>query len=103
MQKQAATILSAELIGFQNLVESLSPNEINPLMSELHELIDNTIRLHQGKINLYTGDTFLAVFMPQDRYLAQKSPSKTLRTKTFRHQGSCRKTTVEKSVLLDRI
>lgn len=62
MQKQAASILSAELTGFQNLVESLSPNEINPLMSELHELIDNTIRLHQGKINLYTGDTFLAVF-----------------------------------------
>ena len=62
MQKQAASILSAELTGFQNLVESLSPKEINPLMSELHELIDNTIRLHQRKINLYTGDAFLAVF-----------------------------------------
>ncbi len=33
-----------------------------PLMQELHALIDNTIRLHQGIMNRYTGDTFLAVF-----------------------------------------
>ncbi len=40
----------------------LIPQRDTPLMGELHELIDNTVRLHQGIINRYTGDTFLAVF-----------------------------------------
>ena len=62
MQKQEATILSAELSGFQSLAESLTPEEITPLMKEVHSLVENTARLHQGKINRYTGDTFLAVF-----------------------------------------
>ncbi|RLD50965.1 MAG: hypothetical protein DRJ05_18955, partial [Bacteroidetes bacterium] len=62
MQKQEATILSAELSGFQSLAENLSPKEIAPLMGGLHELIANTTRLHQGSINRFTGDTFLAVF-----------------------------------------
>ncbi|MDB4303257.1 AAA family ATPase [Desulfosarcina sp.] len=62
MQKQEATILSAELSGFQSLAESLTPEEITPLMKEVHALVENTARLHQGKINRYTGDTFLIVF-----------------------------------------
>jgi len=62
MQKQEATILSAELPGFQLLVENLPPEEITPLMSDIHALVENTVRLYQGKINRYTGDTFLAIF-----------------------------------------
>ena len=62
MQKQEATILSAELSGFQSLAESLTPEEITPLMKEVHALVENTTHLHQGKINRYTGDTFLVVF-----------------------------------------
>ena len=62
MQKQEATIVSAELSGFQPLAENLTPEEITPLMKELHALVENTARLHQGKINRYTGDTFLAVY-----------------------------------------
>ncbi|MCD4665933.1 MAG: hypothetical protein K8R68_11740 [Bacteroidales bacterium] len=63
MQKQTATILSAELPGFQSLTENLSPKDITPLMKDFHALIENTIRLHQGIISRYTGDTFLAVFL----------------------------------------
>jgi len=62
MQKQEATILSAELPGFQSLAENLPPEEITPLMSDILALVENTVRLHQGKINRYTGDTFLAIF-----------------------------------------
>ncbi|MEZ5196726.1 MAG: adenylate/guanylate cyclase domain-containing protein [Bacteroidales bacterium] len=62
MQKQEATILSAELSGFQSLAESLTPEEITPMMKEVHSLVENTARLHQGKLNRYTGDTFLTVF-----------------------------------------
>ncbi len=62
MQKQTATILSAELSGFQSLVESSSPEELTPLMSDIRALIENNIRLHQGKINRYTGDAFLVAF-----------------------------------------
>ena len=62
MQKQTATILSAELSGFHALAENVSPKDITSLMKDLHALIENTIRLHQGNINRFTGDTFLAVF-----------------------------------------
>ena len=62
MQKQEATILSAELSGFQSLVESLTSEELTPLMSDIHSLIESNIQLHQGKLSRYTGDTFLAVF-----------------------------------------
>jgi len=40
MQKQQATILSAKLSGFQSLAENLPPEEITPLMSDVHDLID---------------------------------------------------------------
>ncbi|OYT13066.1 MAG: hypothetical protein B6I19_07050, partial [Bacteroidetes bacterium 4572_114] len=60
--KQQATILSAELSGFQALAESLPQDEISPLLGEIHALVEKTARLHQGKINRYTGDTFLVVF-----------------------------------------
>jgi class 3 adenylate cyclase/tetratricopeptide (TPR) repeat protein len=62
MKKQNATILSAELPGFQALAENLPPEELTPLMKEVHSLVENTVLLYQGKINRYTGDTFLAVF-----------------------------------------
>ncbi|MCB2222429.1 MAG: adenylate/guanylate cyclase domain-containing protein [Bacteroidetes bacterium] len=62
MQKQEATILSAELSGFQSLAESMTPEEITLMMKEVHALVENTARLHQGKLNRYTGDTFLAIF-----------------------------------------
>ncbi|MEZ5196728.1 MAG: AAA family ATPase [Bacteroidales bacterium] len=60
--KQQATILSAELSGFQILAENLPPDEIAPLLDEIHALVENTVRLHQGEINRYTGDTFLVIF-----------------------------------------
>jgi hypothetical protein len=47
MQKQTATIISAELPGFQSLAENLSPKDITPLMQALHTLIENTIRWKQ--------------------------------------------------------
>jgi class 3 adenylate cyclase/tetratricopeptide (TPR) repeat protein len=62
MQKQSATILSAELSGFQILAESLPPNEITPLLGDIHALVEKSVRLHQGKINRFTGDIFLIIF-----------------------------------------
>ncbi|MCD4731012.1 MAG: AAA family ATPase [Bacteroidales bacterium] len=62
MQKQEVTILSAQFSGFLNLVDGLSSEEISKLMNETHSIIENTIRLHQGNINRFTGDIFLAVF-----------------------------------------
>ena len=62
MQKQEATILSAELSGFQSLAENLGSQEITSLIKEVHTLVENTTRLHQGEINRYTGDTFLVLF-----------------------------------------
>jgi class 3 adenylate cyclase len=62
MQKQEATILSAELSGFQSLMERLTSDAITPLMKEVNSLVENTVRLHQGKLIRYTGDTFLVVF-----------------------------------------
>lgn len=62
MQKQTAIILLAELSCCQSLAENLPPEEVTPLMSEIHVLIENTVSLHRRKINRYTGDTFLIVF-----------------------------------------
>ena len=55
MQKQTATILSAELPGFQTLTEALPPKELSTLMNDIHTLIENTVRLHQGTIKLNVG------------------------------------------------
>jgi len=62
MQKETATILAAEFSGLQLLAESLPTDEVTPFISNFYELVDSTIRLHQGIVNRFTGDTFLAVF-----------------------------------------
>jgi class 3 adenylate cyclase len=62
MQKQEAVILSAQFSGFLKLVEGLSSEKISELMNKTHSIIENTIKLHQGKIIQFTGEKLLVVF-----------------------------------------
>ncbi len=57
--QQEAIIISAELSGFQTLTESLLPEGIAPFMNEISTLINTTVRMNQGSLNRFTGDTFL--------------------------------------------
>jgi len=60
--QQQATILSAELSGLQAMTESLPTDGITSLMGEIHTLTETTARMHHGRLNRFTGDTFLLVF-----------------------------------------
>ncbi|MCB2222430.1 MAG: AAA family ATPase [Bacteroidetes bacterium] len=62
MQKQEATILSIELLGFQDYAENTSPEQVQSLMDKIYHLLDNTVRLHHGAISRYTGETLLSVY-----------------------------------------
>jgi adenylate cyclase len=64
MQKQTATILSAELTGLQAVTDSLPHEGMTPFMNEISTLIQTTARMHHGSLMRFTGDTFMAVFHP---------------------------------------
>jgi class 3 adenylate cyclase/tetratricopeptide (TPR) repeat protein len=62
MQKQEAVILSAQFSGFLKLIEGLSNDRITELMNEIHTIIQNAAKLHQGEISRYTGEKLVMVF-----------------------------------------
>lgn len=62
MPSQTATILIAEFPGFAELSGKLEAGQLQLLLSELDELASSTIRLHQGVVSSFTGDSFMAVF-----------------------------------------
>jgi len=62
MESRTVTVLHAELPGFVELSGKLASREFNAILSETHDLTDATIKLHQGILTGFTGDTFQAVF-----------------------------------------
>ena len=62
--QQTATILSAELLGFQSITESLPSDGIAPFMKDISSLVETIARMHRGSLNRFTGDTFMVVFHP---------------------------------------
>ena len=70
--KQKAIILSAEIQDFFRITEQLESREIEELMNEIHKIINTGIQLHQGKLNHFTGNQFIAAFV------SDKSYSKTI-------------------------
>lgn len=65
MPSQTATILTAEFPGFAELSGKLEAGQLQLLLRELDELAGSTVRLHQGVVSNFTGDSFRAVFTAQ--------------------------------------
>lgn len=62
MEPNKATVLSAGIQGFSEFSLSCSSGELNALLKEYFDLTEATIRLHQGKLSNFSGDSILAVF-----------------------------------------
>lgn len=63
MPLQNATVLLARLTGLSGLATDTPDKEFNTLLKEYYELVNATIRLHNGILCDLLGDTFMAVFL----------------------------------------
>jgi len=65
MPCQTATVVFAELPGLAELSGKLEDKALQSLLNALEELANATVRLHEGMISSFTGDSFTAVFVSQ--------------------------------------
>ena len=72
MKTHTATILFIDFPGFAVLSEQYSSKDFNTLLQEHYKIADTTIRLHQGLLSNFSGDSFMAVF------ISQKSEAKSI-------------------------
>jgi TolB-like protein/Tfp pilus assembly protein PilF len=62
MQRRLAAILAADVVGFSRLMEEDEKDTFHNLQSQKTEIIEPTVRKHQGRIVKLTGDGFLVEF-----------------------------------------
>jgi class 3 adenylate cyclase/tetratricopeptide (TPR) repeat protein len=65
MPSQPATVVFIELPGFVELSGKLDTREFHSLLGALEELANASVRMHQGVVSNFSGDSFTAVFVPQ--------------------------------------
>lgn len=57
-----ATVMFADIAGFTQLSEKLTPQEVNSLLNEYFTLIDNAAHYYQGHVDKYMGDCAMLLF-----------------------------------------
>lgn len=57
-----ATVLFADIVGFTEISESLSPREVSELLNEYFTYLDSCARFYFGTIDKYIGDCVMVVF-----------------------------------------
>ena len=65
MKPKNITILFVEFPGFSGLSSNLPSKEFNALLKECYEFVDSSVRLHQGKLSNFLGNSFMAVFFAE--------------------------------------
>jgi len=75
MPSQSTTVLFVELPGLAGLSGSLETKELQALLALVHEMADTTVRLHQGIVSSFSGDSFMAVFVPSKSGSATGMPA----------------------------
>ncbi len=73
MKPSADTVLFVELPGFSELSGHLPSKSFHDLLNKCYEITDSSIRLHQGALINFSGDTFMAVF---DRKQSNEDPAR---------------------------
>ena len=61
-QKLTATLLFTDLKGFSTISETLSPERLLMWLNEYLEAMTQSVQVHHGVINKFTGDGVMAVF-----------------------------------------
>jgi adenylate cyclase len=61
-RKAWATVLFADIRGYTNLSESLSPVEVLNMLNEYHGLVKKPLQEHGGEIFDFQGDAYMVVF-----------------------------------------
>lgn len=61
-QRRQATVLSADISAFAQLLETFDPEEINEMMTDLWTQIEAVIEKNGGKVEQYLNDNFVALW-----------------------------------------
>jgi len=70
--RKQATILYADITGFDDLSEKLEPEEITKLMNKYFEVMGSVVSLYEGSVEKFSGDGITAVFGVPD--FTEKTP-----------------------------
>ena len=57
-----ATVLFADIVGFTNISESLSPQEVSNLLNEYYGYFDQCAKFYFGTVDKFIGDAVMLVF-----------------------------------------
>ena len=57
-----ATVLFADIVGFTNISESLSPQEVSNLLNEYYNYFDQCAKFYFGTVDKFIGDAVMLVF-----------------------------------------
>jgi class 3 adenylate cyclase/tetratricopeptide (TPR) repeat protein len=61
-ERKAVTVLFADVAGFTELAEQLSPEDVHAVMDGCFDELSRTVHRYEGTINQFTGDGIMALF-----------------------------------------
>ena len=61
-ERRMVSVLFADIKGFTNLSEKLDHEEVQSLMDHIMKIFSNSVEVHGGYVDKYTGDQIMALF-----------------------------------------
>ena len=61
-ERRMVSVLFADIKGFTNLSENLDHEEVQSLMDHIMKIFSNSVEVHGGYVDKYTGDQIMALF-----------------------------------------